>query len=336
MPTARFRLSMILAALLALAAAGFGLLAGPAALSPARLVAGLWHGNPLIHDLIFELRLPRVLLGLLIGAVLALCGAGVQAVFRNPLAEPGLIGVSAGAALAAALVLTVWPAALALTAWSLPLAAFAGAALATWLVAGLARGEGYTRVSTLLLVGVALNAAAGAGVGLLAILAGDHGLRDVTLWLFGSLGRASWPQIAFALPFLLAPMIWLPLRAGALDALLLGEAEAAHLGVAVEPLKRGVLLTVVLGTGAAVALTGVIGFIGLLVPHLARLLVGVGHRRSLPLAALLGAGLLTLADGLGRNLAAPLELPVGLVTALLGAPLFLWLLLRLRGSGARL
>jgi ABC-type Fe3+-siderophore transport system, permease component len=332
----RFRLLALFSTALVLGAAALGLMVGPAVLSPAQLIHGLIDGDPMTRDLILQLRLPRVLLGLLVGAVLAICGAGVQAVFRNPLAEPGLIGVSAGAALSAALVLTLWPALLASATWSLPLAAFGGAALTTWLVATLARGEGYTRVSTLLLVGLALNAAAGAGVGLLAILAGDQGLRSVTLWLFGNLGAAGWPQIGLALPALLAPLIWLPLRARALDALLLGETEAAHLGVAVEPLKRGVLLAVVLGTGAAVALTGIIGFIGLLVPHLARLLVGVGHRRSLLLSALLGAALLTLADTLARGLTAPIELPVGLVTALLGAPLFLLLLLRLRGGGERL
>ncbi|GAC1621642.1 MAG: iron ABC transporter permease [Nevskia sp.] len=280
---------------------------------------------------ILELRLPRVVLALLIGATLAQSGAVMQALFRNPLAEPGLVGVSAGAALAAAVVFT-WAgsANLAVLPYALPLAAFAGGLAASWAVTTLARSQGLTRMSTLLLAGAAVNAFVAAAVGLIASMADDDALRNFTLWMFGNLGRAGWPEIAVAGPVLLLIALWLPREARALDALLLGEAEALHLGVPVERLKRRVMLLAVLGTGCAVALGGLIGFIGLIVPHAVRLLAGPGHRRLLPASALLGALLLVLADTAARSLHPPAELPVGVLTALVGAPFFMALLLRLR------
>ncbi|MDE2148890.1 MAG: iron ABC transporter permease [Gammaproteobacteria bacterium] len=333
MESGSLRRRLALPAALLLLAAGcvseLGL--GAAGLSPGASLRALWGaGGSLADTVVWSLRLPRLLLALGVGGALATCGAAVQAVFRNPLAEPGLIGVSSGAALGAALVLTVLPAGSLSQPWALPLAAFVGAALCTVAIMRLARSEGATSVSTLLLTGVAINAAIGATLGLLAVWASDRGLRAFTLWLFGSLARADWPQLVFAAPLLLAPVLLLPLRGHMLDALLLGEDEARHLGVPVERLKLECLGLVVIGTGAAVATTGVIGFLGLLLPHLARALVGTGHRPMLPLAAVLGAGLLALADALSRSVLAPSELPVGVLTALLGAPPFLWLLLKLR------
>lgn len=278
---------------------------------------------------ILQLRLPRVLLALLVGASLAQSGAVMQALFRNPLAEPGLVGVSAGAAFAAAAVFML-AGQRELQPWLLPLAAFGGGLAASAVVSTLARSEGLTRMSTLLLAGAAVNAFVAAAVGLLASMADDTALRGFTLWMFGNLGRAGWPEIAVAGPVLAAILLWLPREARALDALLLGEAEAAHLGVPVERLKRRAMLLVVIATGCAVALGGMIGFVGLVVPHAIRLVAGPGHTRLLPAAAWLGALLLVVADTVARMAAPPAELPVGVLTALVGAPFFMALLLRLR------
>lgn len=305
-----------------------GLLAGPVEVD----LATLGEPGP-AQTVLLQLRLPRVLLAVLIGAVLAQTGAVAQALFRNPLAEPGLIGVSAGAALAAAVVHTALvhgPSNWLDPAWVLPIAAFAGGLAAAAAVLRLARRDGSTDMTTMLLAGTAINAFVAALVGLLSARADDAGLRGFTLWMYGNLGRAGWAEIAVAAPILVAVTLWLPRTARDLDALLLGDTEARHLGVEVERLKRRTLVAVVLAIGAAVSLAGVIGFVGLIVPHAIRLLVGPGHRRLLPASALLGAALLTLADTVARTAAAPAEWPVGALTSALGAPFFLALLLRLR------
>ena len=335
MPFLQSRPRLLLLALFALAvlAACLGLASGTIAIPLGHLPRALAGSDPEESAVIVQLRLPRVLLGLLVGAALGQAGAAMQALFRNPLAEPGLIGVSAGAALSAAIVLTTLQNAH-VASWSpflLPVSAFVGGLAATWAVVQLGRSQGLTRMSTLLLAGAAVNAFVAAATGLLATLASDTSLRGFTLWMFGSLGRAGWTEIACTAPLILLPLFWLPRQARALDALLLGEAEAAHLGVAVERLKRRVLLLAVLATGGAVALAGLIGFVGLLVPHALRLLGGPEHRSVLPGSALLGGALLCLADAAARSAAPPTELPVGLLTALLGAPFFLALLMRGRG-----
>lgn len=319
--------------LIALAVAG-GLCTGAVSLPISEVLkALLGGGSGAVRDIVLRLRLPRIVLGLLVGASLASSGTAVQALFRNPLAEPGLIGISAGAALGAAMVFTLYPETVipGKTTWLLPMAAFMGAALCMILIVWLAASEGYTRVSTLLLTGLALNAIAGAGVALLASLATNPALRHLTLWLFGSLDRDSWPAVGMAAPFLLLPTLFLPKRSRSLDALLLGEDQARHLGVPVERLKWEILIVVVVGTGAAVAISGIIGFIGLLVPHLTRLITGPRHALVLPGSAMLGAALLVMADTTARTAFAPAELPVGVITALIGGPGFLFLLLRLRG-----
>lgn len=286
--------------------------------------------------IITELRTPRVLLALLIGAALAQSGAAMQGIFRNPLADPGLVGVASGASLAAVanLVLgaTLWP------QWntqfsglSTPLAAFAGGGLAAWLALKLAQRDGHTQVATLLLAGLALNAIAGAGIGLLSQIASDSGLRIATHWLFGSLGKAGWIELKLAAPLLLTTLVLINRQARHLDALLLGEAEAGHLGIPVERLKRRSLTLIVLAVASCVALAGVVGFIGLIVPHLIRLIAGPGHRLLLPASALGGAALLCVADLFARTLMAPVELPVGILTALVGGPFFLALLVKYRG-----
>jgi iron complex transport system permease protein len=285
------------------------------------------------------IRLPRVLLGIQIGAALAVSGAAMQGLFRNPLADPGLIGIGSGAALAAVAVivlgLTLFKDAFAaFGTFTLPAAAFIGSAVATFIVHRMSSVSGRTIVSTMLLAGIALNALMGAGTGLLTFVANDAQLRNITFWSLGSLGGATWRTVAAAAPFIAAAVFFLPRLSRALNALALGEAEAGHLGVNVERSKRLVVILAALGVGAAVALAGVIGFIGLIVPHLLRLVVGPDHRVVLPGSALLGASLLLSADLVARTLVAPAELPIGIVTAVLGAPFFLWLLVRDRHTNA--
>lgn len=279
-----------------------------------------------------QIRMPRTLLGLAVGAVLALCGVAMQGLFRNPLADPGLIGVSSGAALGAAIAI-VGGAALGglpelFAPYLLSLCAFFGGLVVTALVYRLGRRNGQTSVTTMLLAGIALNALAFACIGLFTYLADDATLRTLTFWNLGSLNGASYARLWPLLLVTLAVALWLPRRAQALNALLLGESEARHLGVAVERLKRELVFCTALGVGAAVAAAGMIGFIGLVVPHLVRLLVGPDHRVLLPASALAGASLLLLADLFARLILAPAELPIGIVTALIGAPFFLYLLLR--------
>lgn len=297
-----------------------------------------WTFAPRQEAVLLAIRLPRVLLGLLVGGSLAACGAAMQALFRNPLADPALIGTASGAALAAATVMVLVPALpVGAPDWlrlaALPVAAFAGSALATLAVYRLAGRGGYTPVATLLLAGIAINALAGAGTGLLTFVATDAQLRTLTFWSLGSLGGATWQTLAAATPFLLLALVLLPRTASSLNLLLLGEREATHLGVDVERLKRRTVLLAALGVGAAVAVCGVIGFIGLVVPHLVRLAAGPDHRIVLPGSIALGAALLVGADLLARTVVTPAELPIGIVTALAGAPFFLWLLRRSTTGG---
>ncbi|MBA4242976.1 iron chelate uptake ABC transporter family permease subunit [Ectopseudomonas mendocina] len=279
-----------------------------------------------------QIRMPRTLLGLMVGTVLALCGVAMQGLFRNPLADPGLVGVSSGAALGAAVAI-VGGAAFgglpeAFAPYLLSACAFVGGLLVTALVYRLGRRDGQTHVATMLLAGIALTALAGAAIGLFTYLADDATLRTLTFWNLGSLNGASYARLWPLLLATLAVALWLPRRARALNALLLGESEARHLGFDVERLKRELVLCTALGVGAAVAAAGLIGFIGLVVPHLMRLLVGPDHRLLLPASALAGASLLLLADLAARLALAPAELPIGIVTALIGAPFFLYLLVR--------
>jgi iron complex transport system permease protein len=277
-----------------------------------------------------QIRLPRSLLGLAVGAVLALCGVAMQGLFRNPLADPGLVGVSSGAALGAAIALVVGAGQLpeVFAPYLLSACAFAGGLGVTALVYRLGRRDGQTSVTTMLLAGIALTALAGAAIGLFTYLADDSTLRTLLFWNLGSLNGASYARLWPLLLVSVAVALWLPRRARALNALLLGESEARHLGFDVARLKRELVFCTALGVGAAVAAAGLIGFIGLVVPHLIRLLVGPDHRVLLPASALAGASLLLLADLLARLALAPAELPIGIVTALLGAPFFLYLLLR--------
>lgn len=277
---------------------------------------------------VWAIRLPRVLLGVLVGAGLASAGAALQGIFRNPLADPGVIGVSSGAALGAVFAIVMGIASLGQAA--LPVAAFAGGLVATLVVYGLSRHQGRTEVVTLVLTGVAVNAIAGAGIGLLTFLASDAQLRSLVFWSMGSLGGATWGVLGAAAPFVLAGVVLLPRFARSLDLLVLGEREAAHLGVATERVRVGVILLAAMTTGAAVAAAGVVGFIGLVVPHLVRLVAGPSHRVVLVASAIGGGIVVVGADLASRTLAVPAELPLGVLTGAMGGPFFLWLLHRAR------
>jgi iron complex transport system permease protein len=279
-----------------------------------------------------QIRLPRTLLGLAVGAVLALSGVAMQGLFRNPLADPGLVGVAAGAAVGAALAIIggAWFGGLpeAFAPYLLSFCAFVGGLGVTALVYRLGRRDGQTSVATMLLAGVAMTALGGAVVGLFSYLADDATLRTLTFWNLGSLNGASYDRLWPLLLVAAGVALWLPRRAKALNALLLGESEARHLGVDVERLKRELVFCTALGVGAAVAAAGLIGFIGLVVPHLVRLLAGPDHRVLLPASLLAGGVLMLFADLAARLLLAPAELPIGIVTAFVGAPFFLFLLVR--------
>lgn len=301
------------------------------------LLRGMGKVVPQPEDgIVLGLRLPRVLLAAAVGAGLAVSGAAMQGLFRNPLVEPGLVGISAGAALGAICMIVVGSSAFAaafptLAMSGVSLAAFAGAMMATVLVYVL--GRGLSGVAGLLLAGIAINAMAMAGVGLLTYLADEKQLRDLSFWTLGSLASGDWPHVRIVLPLELLAVILLPRRAAALNALLLGESDARLLGFSPLRLRAELIALVALATGTAVACCGVIGFVGLLVPHVMRMWVGADHRSLLPASALAGASLLIAADTLARCVVAPAELPVGIITALLGAPFFLWLLFKARRQG---
>ncbi|MES1990347.1 MAG: iron ABC transporter permease [Pseudomonadota bacterium] len=283
--------------------------------------------------IILGLRLPRAVLAVLVGAGLGLSGAALQGLFRNPLADPGLIGISGGAALGAVSVIVLGHMLVAIIPFAadprlMPLAAFAGGLIATFATERLAHHRGVAATGTLLLAGIAINAIAGAVMGILIFMSDDNQLREITFWTMGSLAKGGWSGALLAGPFVLMAVVGMLRYAQALNAMLLGEREAMHLGVSVERLKRIVMVASALAVGASVAVTGIIAFVGVVVPHLVRMAAGPDHRIVLPGSALLGASLLLIADSLARIIVVPAELPIGLVTSLIGSPFFLYLLLR--------
>lgn len=300
---------------------------------------GFWLSEDLpahISLVIQQIRLPRTLLAIAVGAILAICGTVMQGLFRNPLADPGIIGVSAGASLGAAMAIVLFGGLAEtypqlLMFGTVPLFAFLGGALSTILVYRLGTSATGTSVTMMLLAGVAIGALAGAGLGLLNYYADDQALRDLSLWTMGSLAGANWGTLTIAYSTLIALFVLFYRDASALNALLLGESEARHLGIKVQSLKRRLILLTAAGVGVTVAVAGMIGFIGLIVPHLGRMLAGPNHKSLLPLSMLLGALLLLIADMIARTAVAPLDMPVGIVTALLGAPFFIWLLIKQKG-----
>ncbi|RSW43207.1 FecCD family ABC transporter permease [Klebsiella aerogenes] len=292
------------------------------------LVNLLPSGDEILRHIWLMIRLPRVLLALLVGAALALSGCVMQGLFRNPLADPGLLGISSGAALAVACWLVLPLSVPALLALYMPmLAAFIGS-LAVMAVIFILSRAGDGSLSRLLLVGIAINALSGALVGVLAWLSNDAQLRQLSLWGMGSLGQAEWPTLLVAASLIIPASITVWRMATRLNLLQLGDEEAHYLGVNVRAIQRLLLLCSAVLVAAAVAISGVIGFIGLVVPHLMRMWLGADHRGLIPGSLLAGAILLLIADTLARTVAAPAEMPVGLLTSLLGAPWFLWLIFR--------
>lgn len=302
---------------------------GAVPISPAELFAVLvGNGGELQETLLIQLRLPRVVQAACIGGLLALTGALSQGMFRNPLADPSLIGVTGGASLGGALILALGIGAGVGGNFSIALGAFFGGLVATGLVYRIAHGVHGTSVATLLLAGVAITALAGALVSVLEMSVDDSTLRRVALWRLGSLAGANYQTMAISGATLaILVLASLPMR-DVLNALLLGEAEAGHLGFRTGRNKALLTTIIAAGMGASVALTGAIAFVGLVVPHMVRLYSGPEHRALLPRCTLLGALVLVLADLISRTALAPSEIPLGIVTALLGVPYFLVLLKR--------
>ncbi|MCS4240821.1 iron complex transport system permease protein [Rhizobium sp. BIGb0125] len=320
------------------------LVSGPTGVGPAEIWA-YFTGHaadmePRDRIILEAVRLPRTALGLLIGAGLGVSGAMMQGLFRNPLADPGIVGVTSGAALFAVAALALGGGMLAPLAeffgsQFLPVMAFFGGLINTILLYVIATRNGMTSTTTLVLAGIAVGALSGALTGLMIFVADDRALRDITFWSLGSLGGATPAKVLATLPFILVVLVIIPFVAKGLDALILGDAAAFHMGVPVQRLKRLVILAVAAACGAAVAAAGSIGFVGIVVPHLLRLAIGPSHRFLLPASALGGGALLLLADSFARTVAAPAELPIGIVTALIGAPVFLFLLFGKGGMGMR-
>ncbi|MFF9013860.1 FecCD family ABC transporter permease [Streptomyces sp. NPDC014870] len=280
------------------------------------------------ESVLWNIRFPRVVLAILVGASLGCAGALMQGVFGNPLAEPGVIGISAGAAVGA-----VGAIALGLSFfgnWTVTVCAFVAGLATVLLVYAMSRAGGRTEVVTLILTGIAVNAFAGALIGLFIFFADNAQITQITFWQLGSLAQATWPKVLAVLPCALIGLAVAPFHARKLDLLALGERPARHLGVDVERLRIALILVVALLTAAAVAVAGIITFVGLLVPHLLRMANGPGHRFLVPGSALGGAVVLAAGDLAARTVAAPAELPLGVLTALFGSPFFFWLLRRTR------
>lgn len=285
-------------------------------------------------------RLPRTALGLLVGAGLAVSGAMMQGLFRNPLADPGIVGVTSGAGVAAvaAIVLgntVLVPVSMLLGNQFLPLMAFFGGLFNTWMLYLIATRDGRTSTTTLILSGIAIGALSAAIMGLMIVMADDRQLRDITFWSLGSLGGATFGRVLSILPFIAIVLAIMPFVARGLDALILGDAAAFHMGIPVQRLKTIVIVAVAAACGSTVAVAGSIGFVGIVVPHLLRLAMGPSHRFLLPGSALGGGALLLIADSVARTVAAPAELPIGVITALFGAPVFLFLLIGKKGVSMR-
>lgn len=317
-----------LLAVVALAACASGAVSIPWDSVPRLLWGDVAPQETMLRNVLLDIRVPRVLFSALTGAALAVTGVTMQALFRNPLAEPGLVGISSGAALGAVCAIVLTTGGFAVIGSS----AFLGSLAATFLAYAI--GRRYRGVAGLLLAGIAINAMAGSVIGVLTYLASDSQLRDLTFWSMGSLAGASWHTLALTGPWTLLVLAYLCTQWRAMNALLLGEREAAHLGFELAPVRRRLIVATALVIGPLVAVTGGIGFVGLVVPHLVRMVLGAHHRFLLPASLLAGALLLTLADWVARLVVIPAELPIGLVTSLVGGPFFFWLLTRARSAPA--
>lgn len=310
---------------------------GAFSIPPGEIVGSLLHRigldlgpvpDALGESVLWDIRFPRVMLALLVGASLGCAGAAMQGTFSNPLAEPGVVGVSSGAALGA--VVAIVMGLTAMGSWSLTLAAFVGGLVTVILVYLASRANGRTEVVTLILTGVAVNALTGAVIGLLTYVSTDAELRSITFWTLGSVAQATWPKVLAVAPVAVLGVILASSYASKLDLLALGERPARHLGVNVERLRITMLVIVAILTASAVAVSGIILFVGLVIPHLVRMVAGPGHKLLLPASALGGAVILVIADLVSRTIVAPSEVPLGVLTSLIGAPFFFWMLRRTR------
>ncbi|WP_280400967.1 FecCD family ABC transporter permease [Nocardia carnea] len=323
-------------ALIALAVASAAI--GQVPTGPAEVAGSVAHrigldwgplpAHPAGEVTLWEVRFPRVLLAILVGAALATAGALLQGVFANPLAEPGVIGVSSGAAVGAGTVIVFGGAFVA--AWSVAAAAFVAGLITTVLVYVLSRSGGRTEVVTLVLTGVAINAFAGGLIAFLLFIASPAARDQIVFWQLGSLNGATWDAVAVVAVLAAGGIAAAVFVAPRLDLLALGESAARHLGVDVERLRRTVIVIVAVLTTAGVAFTGIILFVGLIVPHVVRMIVGPGHRALIPVSAVTGAVVLLAADVAARSLVDNADLPLGMLTSLIGGPFFFWLLRRTR------
>ncbi len=287
--------------------------------------------------LVWNVRLPRVMLAIIVGGGLAVTGAAIQGLFRNPLAEPSFIGITSGAMLfaVASLVfaIAVFPTLAGFGQQALVSAsAFLGAILTTWMVYSIAHHRGKVHVPTMLLAGIAVTSLAAAFTGLIVIQSNEEQLRDITFWTLGSLSSANWIQISICAPIVLVGTYFLHRDSLALNAFLLGEGEALQLGFRVDRVKQRIILWSGLIVGVCISFTGLIGFVGLVIPHLIRISLGTDYRRLLVNSVLLGGSFLLIADSIARTVVAPAELPIGIITAMVGAPFFIWLLIRKQRS----
>lgn len=296
------------------------------------------HSNAMTSDyaIFIDIRLPRIVGAILIGSALAVSGVLMQGLFRNPLADPGLMGVSSGAALGATFFIIfghLLPAVIVsfLGTFTMFFGSFIGGLVVSFILYAVATKQGRTSIAVMLLAGIAIAAFTGAVVGLLVYIANDSQLRDITFWGLGSLVGINWSRVILTAPIILISLAICPVLSHSLNALSLGEAVASHLGFNVQRVKVSAIILVSLMCGAAVSLAGGIGFIGIIIPHLLRLSIGPDHRYLIPCSALLGASFLIFTDDLSRTLVAPSELPIGIFTAAVGAPFFLWILLSKRG-----
>lgn len=294
------------------------------------------HGFASAHsslstNVLFEIRLPRAILSILVGAALGMCGAAMQALFRNPLADPGLIGVAGGGAFGAVTIIVLGNAIFPnfmtfFGSYALPLGAMLGCLGVCAIIYKLSNRQGQFTIITLLLAGIAVNAIVGALIGILTLISTDEELRELTFWTMGNLGGNSWSLTLPVLVLIAISLVGLSRLAKPLNLYLLGEAQAKHLGIAVPKLKKQVFLFTAIAIGAAVSISGMIGFVGFVVPHLVRILIGPDHRYLFPTSMFLGASFLTITDIIARIAIIPAELPIGLVTSALGGPFFLFVL----------
>lgn len=327
LPLAASCLGLVAVSLLAVAV-------GSVPILPLEVVESLWHGLTgtlagTSDTIIWRIRLPRVLLAALVGASLSLSGVAYQGIFRNPLADPYLLGTASGASLGAAIAIVFAGSSRWLARLGVPTLSFAGALLAVFLVMFLARRGDRLPLLSLILAGVVIGSTFTAATSFLMLLAQERA-AGVLAWLLGSFALASWQGVLTILPFLLLAAVSVMLAGRALNLLQLGDEQAAQLGLRVEAVRIVLLVAATLATSASVSVSGIIGFVGLLVPHAVRLAFGPDHRIVTPLAMVWGAAFLVLADLLARTIIAPAEIPIGVITALAGGPFFLWLLRRQR------